>query len=117
MELEPTLFGIIEALAPQLLSQSHLQTFVSDVVNLLRSSTKSATQLGPLIDFYKLQSLDSPETTIMWHKIEKFLDALFGIQNTDDMVKYLSVFQSVRGTCIHRRLLYKTLLLTLKEQR
>uniref|UniRef100_UPI0030BA2B0C Spindle pole body component n=1 Tax=Saccharomyces cerevisiae TaxID=4932 RepID=UPI0030BA2B0C len=95
MELEPTLFGIIEALAPQLLSQSHLQTFVSDVVNLLRSSTKSATQLGPLIDFYKLQSLDSPETTIMWHKIEKFLDALFGIQNTDDMVKYLSVFQSL----------------------
>ncbi|QHS75787.1 Spc98p [Saccharomyces paradoxus] len=95
MELEPSLFGIIEALAPQLLSQTHLRTFVSDVVNLLRSSAKSATQLSPLIDFYKLQSLDSPEVTIMWHKIEKFLDALFGIQNTDDMVKYLSVFQSL----------------------
>ncbi|AJT22948.1 Spc98p [Saccharomyces cerevisiae S288C] len=108
MELEPTLFGIIEALAPQLLSQSHLQTFVSDVVNLLRSSTKSATQLGPLIDFYKLQSLDSPETTIMWHKIEKFLDALFGIQNTDDMVKYLSVFQSLLPSNYRAKIVQKS---------
>ncbi|CAI4035985.1 hypothetical protein SMKI_14G1960 [Saccharomyces mikatae IFO 1815] len=95
MELEPSLFRILEALAPQLLSQAHLQAFVSDVVKLLQSSTKSAAQLNPLINFYKSQLPDSPETTIMWHKIEKFLDALFGIQNTDDMVKYLSVFQSL----------------------
>ncbi|EJS42017.1 spc98p [Saccharomyces arboricola H-6] len=95
MELEPSLYGIMEALAPQLLSQTPLRAFVSDVVNLLRSPTKSAAQLSPLIDFYKLQSLDSSDTTILWHKIEKFLDALFGIQNTDDMVKYLSVFQSL----------------------
>ncbi|KOG97037.1 Spc98p [Saccharomyces eubayanus] len=95
MELEPSLYGIIEALAPQLLSQTNLRAFVSDVVSLLRSPTKSVSQLSPLIDFHKLQSSDSTEATIMWHKIEKFLDALFGIQNTDDMVKYLSVFQSL----------------------
>ncbi|CAI4051617.1 hypothetical protein SUVZ_14G1970 [Saccharomyces uvarum] len=95
MELEPSLYGIIEALAPQLLSQTNLKAFVSDVVSLLRSPTKSVSQLSPLIDFHKLQSPDSSETIISWHKIEKFLDALFGIQNTNDMVKYLSVFQSL----------------------
>ncbi|CAI4049896.1 Spc98p SKDI_14G1990 [Saccharomyces kudriavzevii IFO 1802] len=95
MELDSSLYEIIETLALQLLSQATLKAFVSDVVNLLKSSTKSAAQLSPLIDFYKSQSLDSPETTILWHKIEKFLDALFGIQNPDDMVKYLSVFQSL----------------------
>lgn len=95
MDLDVALYPVVEALAPHALSDGLINSLTHELTRLLQSPSRSLAQLQATIDSFKLQVPYSPDINIRWQKLINVMQLLFGIGRKENMIRYLSTFQSM----------------------
>ncbi|CAR29338.1 hypothetical protein ZYGR_0AD00180 [Zygosaccharomyces rouxii] len=95
MDLEVALYPVVEALAPHTLSDGLTNSLTHELAQLLQSPSRSLGQLQNTIDSFKLKVPYSPDGVIRWQKLINVIQLLFGIDRKENVIKYLSTFQSM----------------------
>lgn len=95
MDLEIALYPVIEGLAPRSLPDNSINTLCHELAGLLKLPTKSINQLQTLLDSYKMQIPYSPGNILKWQNLLNVMQLMLNIEQTEEMVRYLSAFQSM----------------------
>ncbi|QLG74207.1 hypothetical protein HG535_0G00910 [Zygotorulaspora mrakii] len=95
MDLEIALFPVVEGLAPHALADKSISLLCRQLALVLQLPTRSIEQIRSVIDSYKIQISYSTDNMLRWQKLLNLLQLLVGIEGSDEMIKYLSAFQSV----------------------
>lgn len=95
MDLEVALYPVVEALAPHSLSDGLMNSLAHELAQLLESPSRSFGQLQNTIDSFKLKIPYSPDSVIRWQKLINVMQLLFGIERKENVIRYLSTFQSM----------------------
>ncbi|CCD25603.1 Spc98p NDAI_0F02850 [Naumovozyma dairenensis CBS 421] len=95
MDLEASLSPILEVLVPPTLSDLALRSLIKELSFFLKSSSRSNAHLQSILQVYSSQTPGNEENIACWERLENLLKPLCTIRNIDEIIKYLSVFQSL----------------------
>lgn len=95
MDLEAALYPVVEALAPHSLSDGLTNSLTHELAQLLQAPSKSFGQLQNTIDSFRLKISYTPDSVMRWQKLINVMQLLFGIERKENVIRYLSTFQSM----------------------
>lgn len=95
MDLEIALYPVIEGLVPHTLPDKSINALCRQLAHILPLPGRSTDQIQSILESYKSQIPSNPQDSLRWQKLASLLQLLVGIERSDEMIKYLSAFQSV----------------------